>query len=294
MLGKKLTVYLANGLPSGIRHVEIANWSGQGIACPRSRIKELGDWPEAARPGVYFLLEKDSGDTGDRVYIGESEDVQRRLKDHFRTKDFWNEAVLFTSKDDNLTKSHIMYLESRLTSIGNAANRFAIEAGKTPTAASLPRADRDAMEEFLLNVHIVLGALGHRVLESVNPDSNDIATDGDLNELSSYRFIFTVHDLKAEGRFTDEGFVLLAGSNVTGNASESMPGKTLAIRNSWIAEGILESIGKDYVLKSDQVVSSSSYAAAIVAGSSRSGPQGWFDETGKSLKDIEQLLASET
>ena len=171
MLGKKLTVYLANGLPSGIRHVEIANWSGQGIACPRSRLKDLSDWPEATRPGVYFLLEKDSGDTGDRVYIGESEDVQRRLKDHFRNKDFWNEAVLFTSKDDNLTKSHIMYLESRLTQMGISAGRFEVEAGKIPTKASLPRADRDAMEEFLLNVHIVLGALGHRVLESVNPSN---------------------------------------------------------------------------------------------------------------------------
>ena len=41
--------------PSGIRHVEIANWSGQAIACPRSRLYELGDWVEAQRPGVYFF-----------------------------------------------------------------------------------------------------------------------------------------------------------------------------------------------------------------------------------------------
>lgn len=294
MLGKKLTVYLANGLPSGIRHVEIANWSGQGIACPRSRLKDLSDWPEATRPGVYFLLEKDSGDTGDRVYIGESEDVQRRLKDHFRNKDFWNEAVLFTSKDDNLTKSHIMYLESRLTQMGISAGRFEVEAGKTPTKASLPRADRDAMEEFLLNVHIVLGALGHRVLESVIPSNLNEAQSDNPADLASYRFQFSVRELKATGRFTDEGFVLLAGSNVSGTTSESMPGKTLAIRNSWIVEGILEIAGSDYKLKTDQVVSSSSYAAAIVAGTSRSGPQGWFDASGKSLKQIEEDLATET
>jgi len=108
MLGKKLTVYLANGIPTGIRHVEIANWSGQAIACPRSRLKELGEWPEASRPGVYILFEKQSGETGDRAYVGESENVNRRLKDHLREKDFWNEVVFFTSKDDNLTKSHIM------------------------------------------------------------------------------------------------------------------------------------------------------------------------------------------
>lgn len=287
-------MFLANGLPSGIRHVEIANWSGQGIACPRSRLKDLNDWPEARRPGVYFLLEKVSGDTGDRVYIGESEDVQRRLQEHFRTKDFWNEAVLFTSKDDNLTKSHVMYLESRLTQIAISANRYEIEAGKTPTEASLPRADRDAMEEFLLNVHIVLGALGHRVLESVIPIKTDDAESVDPADLTSYRFQFRVRELKATGRFTDEGFVLLAGSSVSGTTTESMPSKALAIRNSWIVEGILEAAGSDYSLTADQVVSSSSYAAAIVSGNSRSGPQGWIDASGKSLKQVEQDLASET
>jgi len=88
MLGKKLTVYLANGVPSGIRHVEIANWSGQAIACPRSRIGELGDWSESEKPGVYLLLEKQSGDSGDKVYIGESENVRKRLSSHFRKKIF--------------------------------------------------------------------------------------------------------------------------------------------------------------------------------------------------------------
>jgi len=294
MLGKKLTVYLANGLPSGIRHVEIANWSGQGIACPRSRVKELGEWLEAARPGVYFLLEKDTGDTGDRVYIGESENVQRRLKDHFRNKDFWNEAVLFTSKDDNLTKSHIMYLESRLSHIGLLAGRFEIEAGKIPTEAILPRADRDAMEEFILNLNIVLGSLGHRVLEPINPDLDGASEEGAQSELSNYRLEFRVRDLKARGRFTDEGFVLMAGSNVSGMTSDSMPGKTRSIRNSWVVDGILEKAGEDFILKSDQVLSSSSYAAAIVSGNSRSGPQSWSDSTGKSLKQIEQDLASDT
>ena len=52
--GRKLTIYLADGTPSGIRHVEIANWSGQAIACPRSRLNELKEWVEAQRPGVYY------------------------------------------------------------------------------------------------------------------------------------------------------------------------------------------------------------------------------------------------
>ena len=47
--------FFSDGATSGIRHVEIANWSGQAIACPRSRLNELRDWVEAQRPGVYFF-----------------------------------------------------------------------------------------------------------------------------------------------------------------------------------------------------------------------------------------------
>ena len=97
-----------------------------------------------------------------------------------------------------------MYLESRLTQIGNSAARFEIEAGKIPTEASLPRADRDAMEEFLANVHIVLGSLGHRVLEPVNPELSNDSQGEEQSELSSYRLTFNVREIKAAGRFTDE------------------------------------------------------------------------------------------
>ena len=77
--GRKVTISLSDGAPSGIRHVEIANWSGQAIACPRSRLNELRNLVEAQRPGVYFLLEKQTAEIGDRAYIGESENVVKRL-----------------------------------------------------------------------------------------------------------------------------------------------------------------------------------------------------------------------
>ena len=36
-------------------------------------------------------------------------------------------------------------------------------------------------------------------------------------------------------------------------------------------------------------MSSSSYAAALIAGTARSGPQSWFDSEGKSLKELEDI-----
>jgi hypothetical protein len=292
--GRKVTIYLSDGAPSGIRHVEIANWSGQAIACPRSRLNELKDWAEAQRPGVYFLIEKQTAETGDRAYIGESENVVKRISQQDKNQDFWNEVIIFTSKDENLTKGHIKYLESRLTSISIEADRYKIENGNNPTASMLPRADKDAMEEFIHNLRIVLGTLGHRVLEPVKVVKQQ-APDVPLKlNLSQFTFSFSIRGLHATGQQTDDGFVLFKGADVSSKTSKSMPGKILAIREKWIADGTLQPEGENYRLTKDSIFSSSSYAAAIVAGTSRSGPQSWIDEQGRSLKAVEEILLSET
>ncbi|MCT4600607.1 MAG: hypothetical protein N4A32_06900 [Marinifilaceae bacterium] len=69
--GRSIKIFLSDGSPTGLRHIEIANWSGQAIACPRSRFNDLQKWEEAKRPGVYLLFEKHS--TDDKIlYILES------------------------------------------------------------------------------------------------------------------------------------------------------------------------------------------------------------------------------
>jgi len=292
--GRKVTIFLSDGAPSGIRHVEIANWSGQAIACPRSRLNELRNWVEAQRPGVYFLLEKQTAETGDRAYIGESENVAKRLTQQEKNQDFWNEAIIFTSKDENLTKGHIKYLESRLTAISIDADRYKIENANTPTESQLPRADKDAMEEFIHNLRIVLGTLGHRVLEPVKITTQQPQDGPSKPGLSQFIFSFSIRGLHATGQQTDDGFVLFKGSDVSGKTSRSMPGKTLSIREKWIADGTLQPFGDNFRLTKDCIVSSSSYAAVIVAGTSRSGPQSWIDEKGRSLKAVEESLLLET
>ncbi len=44
-------------MPSGIRHAELVNWTGQALLCPTSRIGELAGWEAIGkRPPAYFLL----------------------------------------------------------------------------------------------------------------------------------------------------------------------------------------------------------------------------------------------
>nr|WP_319400918.1 GIY-YIG nuclease family protein [uncultured Carboxylicivirga sp.] len=289
MFGKSIRIYLSDGSPSGLRHVEIANWSGQAIACPRGRFTELKMWTESQRPGVYFLLEKHSTDDKNTVYIGESENVYKRLIDHDRKKDFWNEVVLFTSKDENLTKSHIKYLESRLTDITKQADRYNAENGNKPTESSLPRADKDAMEEFIHNARMILGTLGHKLLEPINTNNTNEA-ETDPNSLIGHKLYFSVNGLSAIGKQSDEGFLLAKDSEISLATTTSIPGKINQLRKKLIEENILVTVDEKLILTKDIILSSSSYAAALVAGTSRSGPQSWKDNNGKTLKALEEAL----
>tara|TARA_B100000809_G_scaffold250241_1_gene282488 strand:+ start:34 stop:912 length:879 start_codon:yes stop_codon:yes gene_type:complete len=289
MFGKSIRIYLSDGSPSGLRHVEIANWSGQAIACPRSRFSELKKWSESQRPGVYFLLEKHSTDDKNAVYIGESENVFKRLTDHDRKKDFWNEVILFTSKDENLTKSHIKYLESRLTKITIESDRYSAENSNNPTESTLPRADKDAMEEFIHNAKMILGTLGHKLLEPINSSSSDeIIPDSD--SLIGHRLYFKVNGHSAEGKQSDEGFLLIKGSEISLQTTASIPGKIKLMRQKLIEDKTLIEQSDKLVLIKDIVLSSSSYAGALVAGTSRSGPQSWKNSKGITLKNLEESL----
>lgn len=289
MFGRSIKIYLSDGSPSGLRHVEIANWSGQALACPRSRFSELKNWDESQRPGVYFLLEKHSTDEKNTVYIGESENVFKRLTEHDRKKDFWNEVIIFTSKDENLTKSHVKYLESRLTDLTIKADRYTIENGNKPTESSLPRADKDAMEEFIHNSRIVLGTLGHRLLDLINSPELERG-EVESNTLIGRVLYFSVNGFVAQGKQSDEGFILLKNSEISLQTTASVPGKISQLRDKFIAENILRERNNKLILTKDIVLSSSSYAAALVAGTSRSGPQSWKDIKGKTLKYLEENL----
>jgi hypothetical protein len=289
MFGKSIRIYLSDGSPSGLRHVEIANWSGQAIACPRSRFSELKKWSESQRPGVYFLLEKHSTDDKNAVYIGESENVFKRLTEHDRKKDFWNEVILFTSKDENLTKSHIKYLESRLTKITIDSDRYSAENSNNPTESTLPRADKDAMEEFIHNAKMILGTLGHKLLEPINSSSSEEITP-DSDSLIGHRLYFKVNGYSAEGKQSDEGFLLIKGSEISLQTTASIPGKIKLMRQKLIEDKTLIEESDKLVLMKDIVLSSSSYAGALVAGTSRSGPQSWKNSKGITLKNLEESL----
>ena len=144
-----ISLFLANGSPTGLRIGEISNWTGLAIAAPRSDLESFLAEKELAKPGVYFLTGIDA-DTGEpAIYIGEVENVIKRVKRHAQEdqKDYWVNTVAFVSKDDNLTKAHIRYLEGRLIQTAHDCKR-AVVMNSTSSGSPLPRAARAEMDVF--------------------------------------------------------------------------------------------------------------------------------------------------
>jgi hypothetical protein len=290
--GKSLRLYLADGSPSGIRHAEIVNWTGQAIAAPRPRYAELKSWPEACRPGVYFLVGFTDDTSEGKVYIGESENVFDRLGDHIRNKEFWRECVVFSSKDQNLTKGHVKYLESRLIALADQARRYVVDNSDRPEIPSLPRADADAMEESIEFIRITLGALGYPVLE---PLQNKPVEHGDAqqshNSTLGREFTFSGNAFSARGTVSDEGFVAFAGSLIAKDAAPTTPAHVKSLRDAAASEQRMILEGDKYRLTTDMLFTSSSSAASFVAGSNRNGRDSWIAADGRSLKEIEESVS---
>jgi hypothetical protein len=295
---------------TGIRHGEIVNWTGQAIACPRTRFPELREWAEAKRPGIYFLFGQDDESGQDSVYVGEAEVVFDRLCSHINGKDFWTELVAFTSKDDNLTKAHVRYLESRLVSLANGAGRYAIENSASPQLPLLPRADRDAMEEFIGGIQTLLGVLGHRVLQPLieraatptthevvpsqqpaiqsefEPPANNLA----LAPSQTQTFQLRVSKLIATAVRTDEGLVVLANSEAASTVQNSLSVGYRALRERLISSGVLIESGSKLKFARDQLFRSPSQAAAVVVGYSINGRDNWKTPNGVSFTEFENWL----
>ena len=120
-----LKIFLAFGDPKRLRTAELSNWTGKAVAGPRSEFEKILQRDECLSSGVYFLTGADPDTNKNALYIGEAECIKDRIKSHLG-KDFWNHITLFTSKDENLTKAHIRYLEGRLIEIAKSVSRVVV------------------------------------------------------------------------------------------------------------------------------------------------------------------------
>ena len=151
LTGRTIKLFLVDGVADGMLTAEIMNWTGHVLYAPRSRIVELIQRPEAKKTGVYLLVGEDPTHADQTlVYVGEGDNVGTRIASHAKDleKEFWEFVCIITSKDMNLTKGHVRYLESRLISLIGQEGRAQLTNKSEPEFDLLPEADISDMEFY--------------------------------------------------------------------------------------------------------------------------------------------------
>ncbi len=275
-----IKLFLVHGDPKRLRTAELSNWSGKAVARPRSEFEGILGREESTQSGVYLLTGTDP-DTGKAaIYIGEAECIKDRIKAHL-AKDFWNQIVFFVSKDENLTKSHIRYVEGRLIEQAVSVNRCIVVNGQN-SGAKLPESDREDMEVFLEKVYQLLPVLGVELMVSVSSQKSP-GTKGQET------LHCDIKGVKAQGYLIPSGFLVLKGSEAV-HAERPSVAKwpwPRNMRQKLIEESALIDKKDKLEFAEDVEFSSPSAAAAVIHGGHANGLIAWKNAKGKSLKEME-------
>lgn len=298
MPGKSIKLFFVEGSAAGLVTAEVMNWTGHLLVAPRSKLGEALQRDEASRTGVYFLLGEDpEKPSRSKVYIGEGDNVASRLKAHAKDdgKEFWTRACIVTSKDANLTKAHVRYLEHELVKVAKRADRASVANGNEPAAKQLPEADRADMEFFIEQIEVVLPAIGFDFLRPKRPvpaHESAIAVPTEQSGLPltlNHRSGITARAIENDGEF-----VVLQGSQVQSDGGYLSVDNYGPLRQELIDDGVIVDSEQPNVMvfAKDHAFSSPSAAAAVIIGRNANGRRNWKLDTGETLADWQdrQLL----
>ena len=295
MSGKHIDLFLVDGEPGGITTANVSGWTGHILSGPRTSLTRILDRKEAHRNGVYLLLGEDP-DAIDNIacYIGRTEDFSARFRQHDRQKDWWDRAVLISSRDDSFNEGHWGYLEARLVEIASTAKRCSLpDNTQTPQPRKLSEAQQSDAEAFLDQVRGVLPVLGVNILRSTHRTPERQAPPSDID---SPIFILTSpkRGVKARARVVGYEFIMLEGSRVVGEWSNE--GSKPSTRNSYrnyrdrhaklVDDGSIAVEGEIGTLTRDVPFPSPSAAGSVAVGYSCNGRIAWTWEGG-TYKDWE-------
>ena len=288
-MGRSIRLFLADGTSTGIITAEIKNWTGHVVTGPRSRLGELLRREEASRTGVYFLVGEDPETGQALVYVGESDDVGARLQIHSRDtkKDFFTRVALVTSKDQNLTKAHVRFLESHLIRLAQESGRHGVFNATAPEPPALPEADVSDMDFFIAQVQLILPVLGFEFLRPrpalarpLAAGSADAATPAAVRTAEMFALAGKRDGISARGYEVDGEFIVLAGARVRGRWSSKSSyesGYKQRLEQLLDAGRIVER-GGHWETTEDLIFSSPSAAAAVCFGRSSNGREAWIHE----------------
>ena len=295
--GKSINLFLMDGNDNGMIKCTLANWIGIAYKIPRTSLDKCKSRTDLKQTGVYFLFGVSDTTGKPVVYVGQAgnrkngEGILNRLLEHKRNpkEDYWTEAVVFTTSNNSFGPTEISYLENRFCNLAVAAKRYEVKNGNDPSLGNITEEKESELEDFIEYAELIMGTLGHKVfipytssaVTAVPAPDTGAVLDNDEPEMYLSRAIKKSSiTVKATGRQTSEGFVVLKGSIISPDDDNTIPPGVKKLRQA-------SQIDSDHVLQEDVLLGSPSSVAMFVIGKSSNGWTAWKTSDGKTLHDLE-------
>ncbi len=274
-----IQIFLPDGNPTSIKIADLTNRMIVAVLIPRNKLTDCGVRPEVRKYGIYFLFGINEDKAKPIGYIGETEDCFERLKTHNKSKDFWNYAIVITSKSNTFTKSPVKFLEHICIKTANEIGRYDTDNLAIPSKPYIT----ESMEADLLDnfdtIKVLLSTLGFPIFEEIRKSS---ARKRDILYCKG-------KDATAQGEMTDDGFVVLKGSKANKDETKTVGNWIAGLRKRLFDDKIIYQENGVFVFAEDFIFRSPSAAAAAILGRSANGWTEWKDKNGKTIDEIYRI-----
>lgn len=282
--GKSIQIYLPDGNPKGIKVCEIPNSVIKAVFIPRNLLDKVSEFENIEKVGIYFLFSEKDELSRFQTYIGEAEEIRKRLKQHDTSeKDYWNFAVCFMSEKNNLNKAHIKFLESYCHEEAKNSNRTELKNSCSPQKSTLSKPEEDFALNFYDEMKLILGTLGYPIFEKIK-----------RTESKEEVFFCKNKSAFAIGNLTEEGFLVYKDSIANKGERPSANKFVTEKRRALISEGILKQEKDTLIFTRDYIFNSPSLAASVVAGGNANGWKEWKNESGLTLDELKRNSKKES
>jgi len=272
-----IQTFFPSGDTRGYSISQIPTRTIQAIYIPRIDLERaIKNRNELSYNGLYFLFEEErffAEGLGNVAYIGESENVATRLRNHHKEKKDWKVAVVFTttSKENQLTKADIKYLESYCYQKALETNRYDVNQNQ-PTRSFVHEAREADLMDMFNSISNLLTFMGFPIfVPKVNEDEM---------RTTDHLYYITNRGSNGTAIYSQDGMTVLKGSQTASKPTKSFPHTKLY--NELKESGVIDEKG---IFTKDYTFSSPSSAAAIICLASANGWTMWKNKDGKTLDE---------
>ena len=207
---KTINLLLYDGNLNGVISIEDSSWnSGELYSAPRASVQDLIKTDACNKYGVYLLL------SNSMVYVGQSSDLAKRLTQHTIGKDWWERAVILTTKDDNLTRSDIDYLENVLIERAFAIDKLDCDNRKKGNPPKVDKFRKVILDQYLSEALFLMQLIGITVFSEGKAKKSEKKTAAVIDAMDASTKLTLGKRVKAEALQYLKDHDVAVGKNVS-------------------------------------------------------------------------------